>query len=503
MPKKRKADGDAKESPEKPLTPNVEVKTEVLSQDQPKENCSEGEEQEKEEVNEKRCRNLRPRKSTCYAERESPEPEIEEKSKKTPRRKRRVVVLDETETSENKENEAVPKSDKPLDKDIISRQPTLVSCEAANSQKKTKKVNGTAESTASDGTKEKAVGDRKRKRKPNLTPSVDPSSEGKLVPKTEPVSPQSIDGETEKAASTVDQKKIQSTEKPKPKKRVRPKKPSTETKSTGSVVNKDAEGGENEKKPNENSEVKDSNVEKKKSVKKKVTDSDGVKEPLVEENEADKSEELSAKKPAPARRRAKPRPRPKKTEEEENPDANTEVDGEGGDASVKPEAPAGPTHRKPFFRGRRAKSTSARAGRKEIVHKDEPIDPEDIKGFEHVEKYVTPEGMRLAKFWDSEDELSEDENNDNFRRIMCGFGTNCRIHEVIRPASEIVRRLKELQNTFGTTKSLPLFQKDASDLQDPLGTLSTEQGPRKERTITWHTDPGFFKFANNYPSRWK
>lgn len=165
---------------------------------------------------------------------------------------------------------------------------------------------------------------------------------------------------------------------------------------------------------------------------------------------------------------------------------------------VAPPPPPPPPTRKQFFRGRKSKSLSAsKSGRVEIIHTEEEMKPEDLRGFEHVERYVTPPGVRLPKFWDSEDELSDDETSDNYRRIMCGFGTNCRIHEVIRPASEIVRRLKELQNSFGTSKTLPLFPKVHPEPELPAGTM--EQDLREEHSIRWHNDPWYFNFVNNFP----
>lgn len=166
--------------------------------------------------------------------------------------------------------------------------------------------------------------------------------------------------------------------------------------------------------------------------------------------------------------------------------------------------------RKPgFFRGRRSKALSSRSGRKELVHQAEEIDPEELRGYEHFERYVTPADVKLPKFWDSEDEFSDEDNSDNFRRIMCGFGTNCRIHEVIRPASEIVRRLKELQNTFGASRTLPLFARqnggenvgDASGSSESATTTcyATEIDNDNFPPITWHNDPSFFEFANNFP----
>lgn len=89
MPKKRKL--DAEEKDDTLNSDDVEVKTEQLSQEDVKGSPPPAEENGKRAAG----RNLRPRKSTCYAEKDSPEVEFEEKVKKIPRRKRRPTLSED------------------------------------------------------------------------------------------------------------------------------------------------------------------------------------------------------------------------------------------------------------------------------------------------------------------------------------------------------------------------------------------------------------------------
>lgn len=89
MPKKRKLDVEEKGDP---LNPDeVEVKTERLSQEDVKGSPPHADEDGKRATG----RNLRPRKSTCYAEKDSPEVDFEEKLKKVTRRKRRPTLSED------------------------------------------------------------------------------------------------------------------------------------------------------------------------------------------------------------------------------------------------------------------------------------------------------------------------------------------------------------------------------------------------------------------------
>lgn len=528
-PKKRKleAESDSKdESLNAVIADNedVEVKTERLSQDEEEGNGP------PEKEKKKPTRNLRPRKTTCYTEKENSEIDFEEvekgdedkgkevaetektipgKKRGKPRFKRPAIVLSrwkkasatnpEATETEDKEKATLENPDSGKDVEEVE-----VKTEKLSQEEQTKEP--------SQGDKGKPVAARKRK----IT-----SNKKKVKPENENEGGEKGDEDKKNCSDTDENQKPVP-----PKKRAKPR-----PKKLSSTEKLNPTTGESEECKEEEKPVLDGDGKEgeNKETRQEVLSSEPKDGPTGSGENQNKT--------IPVKKRTKPRPK-KTSEIKQKP--SSEANATTGDSDEKVEkkvdlagletennqnkseetivsvdeekdeskdevkstvAPA-PVARKPFFRGRRSKFISARSGRKEVIHKEETIDPEDIRGYEHVERYTTPAGIRLPKFWDSEDEMSEDENNDNFRRIMCGFGTNCRIHEVIRPASEIVRRLKELQNTFGATKSLALFQNDGFDSSEDLMLFaSSDRFPQKNpgKPIMWHNDPSFFKYANNYP----
>ncbi|CAL8082927.1 unnamed protein product [Orchesella dallaii] len=512
-------------------------------------------------------RNLRPRKTKCYAEKESPDLE-ERRVSKVPRRKRRIgstasenapetdlEVIDQNKVeveTQRKVQEKPPVQVKPAEQPrpeqkktildavnlpfrdirlelenlqfpIPSAGPTLSLASKLFSSSNTRKAVAEIKHNHARKRPKKVLLERKIKTEPLEVLATNNEDNSETNPAHGAPNLSTNDNDNNVVASTAP--------KPKPKRKRKKPQPMSSDKQTEEnqneqvvikveaeikVDNDDDQGCDNAegecKTTHPDVTKKPASRSKSKGKSETSTSAEESKPDETVVKETDSIDEANQeKKPANAAISKRPKNRPKLLPIAPNtatsaPSAPTNVIDEQSkidddirdlDADEDTSFPA----RRAFPRGRKSKLLSSRTGRKEVIHTDEAIDPEDIRGFEHVERYVPPAGSRLPKFWDSEDEVSDDENNDNFRRIMCGFGTNCRIHEVIRPASEIVRRLKELQNTFGGTRTLPLFHHGSNEPSDVNHENSDADagGSGKKMPILWHNDPVYFKYANNFP----